>query len=111
MCKSFSGLTAFRTLKLTVCICLGWPANVIRAVMIACVGYLIRGGSIFSVSNSGDYDHGMNTTEITSDEVDDNLYDATKSLDRFLSPMQQLSTLQDIRNFTHLRTLPQTTKP
>jgi hypothetical protein len=65
---------------------------------------LIRGGPIFSVSNGGDDDHAMNTAEMYDDEVDDNLYDATKSLDWFLSPMQQLSTLQDIRNSTHLRT-------
>ena len=65
---------------------------------------MIRGGPIFSVSNGGDDDHGMNTAEIHDDEVDDNLYDATKSLDWSLSPMQQLSTLQDIRNSTHLRT-------
>ena len=54
--------------------------------------------------HGGDDDHGMNTAEIHDDEVDDNLYDATKSLDWSLSPMQQLSTLQDIRNSTHLRT-------
>ena len=65
---------------------------------------MIRGGPIFSVSNGGDDDHGMNTAEIHDDEVEDNLYDATKSLDWSLSPMQQLSTLQDIRNSTHLRT-------
>ncbi len=45
---------------------------------------------------------------VAADEIDDdeedNLYDATKSLDWFLMPMQQLSTLQDIRNSTHLRT-------
>jgi hypothetical protein len=52
----------------------------------------------------GDDDHGMNTTEIYDDEVDDNLYDVVESLDRSLSPMQQLSTLKDIRNSTHLRT-------
>ena len=49
---------------------------------------MIRGGPIFSVSNGGDDDHGMNTAEIHDDEVDDNLYDATKSLDWSLSPMQ-----------------------
>ena len=45
---------------------------------------------------------------VAADEIDDdeedNLYDADESLDRSLSPMQQLSTLQDIRNSTHLRT-------
>ena len=51
---------------------------------------MIWGGPIFSVSNGGDDDHGMNTAEIHDDEVEDNLYDATKSLDWSLSPMQQL---------------------
>jgi hypothetical protein len=46
----------------------------------------------------------MNTAKIYDDEVDDNLYDADESLDRSMSPTQQLSTLQDIRNSTHLRT-------
>ena len=65
---------------------------------------MIRGGPIFSVSNGGDDDHGVMAAEKHDDVVDDNLYDATRSLDWSLSPMQQLSTLQDIRNSTHLRT-------
>ncbi|KAK1682688.1 hypothetical protein QYE76_043536 [Lolium multiflorum] len=65
---------------------------------------MIRGGPIFSVSNGGDDDHGANTAEIHGDELDDNLYDVVESLDRSLSPMQQLSTLQDIHNSTHFRT-------
>jgi hypothetical protein len=46
----------------------------------------------------------MNTVDIHDDEVDDNLYDVVESLDRSLSLMQQLSTLQEIRNSTQLRT-------
>ena len=65
---------------------------------------MIRAGPIFSVSNGGDDDHGVIAVEIHDDEVEDNLYDVTRSLDWSLSPMQQLSTLQDIRNSTHLRT-------
>ena len=65
---------------------------------------MIRGGLIFSVSKVDGDEHSMNTAEIHDDEVEDNLYDTTKSLDWSLSPMQQLSTLQDIRNSTHLRT-------
>ncbi|KAK1668102.1 hypothetical protein QYE76_056261 [Lolium multiflorum] len=63
---------------------------------------LIRGGPIFSVSNGGDDDHGVMAAEKHDDVVDDNLYDATRSLDWSLC--MQLSTLQDIRNSTHLRT-------
>jgi hypothetical protein len=65
---------------------------------------MIRGGPIFSVSSGGDDDHGVMAAEKHDDVVNDNLYDATRSLDWSLSPMQQLSTLQDIRNSTHLRT-------
>ena len=65
---------------------------------------VIWGGPIFSVSNGGDDDHGVMAAEKHDDEVDDNLYDATRSLDWSLSPMQQHSTQQDIRNPTHLRT-------
>jgi hypothetical protein len=65
---------------------------------------VIRGCPIFSVSEVDGDEHVMNTAGIHDDEVDDNLYDANESLDRSLSPMQELSTLQDIRNFTHLRT-------
>jgi hypothetical protein len=65
---------------------------------------MIRGYPIFSVSDGDGDEHTMNTAEIHDDEVDDNLYDFVESLDRSLSPMQQLSTLQDIRNSTHLRT-------
>ena len=54
--------------------------------------------------HGGDDDHGVIAAEEHGDVVDDNLYDATRSLDWSLSPMQQLSTLQDIRNSTHLRT-------
>jgi hypothetical protein len=38
------------------------------------------------------------------DMVDENLYDADDSLDWFMSPMKQLSTLQDIHNSKHLHT-------
>ena len=56
------------------------------------------------IKNGGDDYYGMIAAEEHDDVVDDNLYDATRSLDWSLSPMQQLSTLQDIRNSTHLRT-------
>ena len=46
----------------------------------------------------------MNTGMNSMNMVEDNLYDADESLDRSLSPMQQLLTLQDIRNSTQLRT-------
>jgi hypothetical protein len=68
------------------------------------INLVIRGGPIFLVSNGGDDDHGMIAAEEHDDAVEDNLYDATRSLDWSLSPMQQLSTLQDILNSTHLRT-------
>jgi hypothetical protein len=45
----------------------------------------------------------MNTAMNSMNMVEDNFYDAEESLDRALSPMQPLSTLQDIRNSTHLR--------
>ena len=35
---------------------------------------------------------------------EDNLYESTNSLARSLMPMQQISTMYDIRNSTHLRT-------
>ena len=47
---------------------------------------MIRGGPIFSVSNGGDDDHGVMAAEKHDDVVDDNLYDATRSLDWSLSP-------------------------
>ena len=47
---------------------------------------MIRGGLIFSVSNGGDDDHGEMAAEKHDDVVDDNLYDATRSLDWSLSP-------------------------
>jgi len=47
---------------------------------------MIRGGPIFSVSNGGDDDHGAMAAEKHDDVVDDNLYDATRSLDWSLSP-------------------------
>jgi hypothetical protein len=65
---------------------------------------MIRGFPIFSVSDGRADEHTMDTVEIHDDEVDDKMYDVVESLDRSLSPMQQLSTLKDIRNFTHLRT-------
>ena len=42
---------------------------------------MIRGGPIFSVSNGGDDDHGMNTAEIHDDEVEITCMTPTKSLD------------------------------
>jgi hypothetical protein len=65
---------------------------------------MIRGGPIFSVSSGDDDDNGVIAAEEHDDVVDDKLYDATRSLDWSMSPMQQLSTLQDILNSTHLRT-------
>ena len=47
---------------------------------------MIRGGPIFSVSNDGDDDHGVMAAKEHDDVVDDNLYDATRSLDWSLSP-------------------------
>jgi hypothetical protein len=58
---------------------------------------MIRGGPIFSVSGEGDDDMVMNTVGITCMSL-------RISLARSLMPMQQLSTLVDIRNSTHLRT-------
>jgi hypothetical protein len=47
---------------------------------------MIRDGPIFSVSNDCDDDHGVMAAEKHDDVVDDNLYDATRSLDWSLSP-------------------------
>ena len=65
---------------------------------------MIRGGPIFSVSNGGDDDHGVIAAEEHDDVVDDNLYNATSTLDWSLSPMLQRASLQDTPNSTHLRT-------
>ena len=58
---------------------------------------MIWGGPIFLVSDEGDDDVVMNTVGITCMNL-------RISLARSLMPMQQLSTLVDIRNSTHFRT-------
>ena len=58
---------------------------------------MIWGGPIFSVSGEGVDDMVINTVGITCMNL-------RISLARSLMPMQQLSTLVDIRNSTHLRT-------
>ena len=61
---------------------------------------LIWGGPIFSVSGEGDDEYGDEL-----DELDGITCVIPRiSLARSLMPMQQLSTLVDIRNSTHLRT-------